>query len=263
MFQVLANFKNIQVPIPEDRIRSARSAYFGMISELDEYIGWIIDELEKTRQLDNTLFIYTADHGEMLGEHGLWLKNVLLENAARVPVIMAGPGLPRGVTIDTPISHVDVVATMLEAAGAPAPRELRGHSLIPLANGKQGAHPGFAFSESHSEGNCTGSFMIRKDDWKYLYFTGDEPLLFNLKNDPGELANLAGQKATKAIQGELHAILTSLLDPDAVTRRGFDEQERRLLAMVKQMSRDDFYDELVGRLGPAQARVQTNRYYRK
>ena len=89
MFQVLANFKNVSVPVPEDRVRRARAAYFGMISEVDEYVGLVLDEVVKSGQLDNTLFIYTSDHGEMGGDHGLWLKNVLLENAARVPLLMA------------------------------------------------------------------------------------------------------------------------------------------------------------------------------
>jgi choline-sulfatase len=142
---------------------------------------------------------------------------------------------------------------MLELAGAARPRDLRGHSLL------SGEHPGFAFSESHSEGNCTGSFMIRKGDWKYIHFTGDEPLLFNLKDDPGEFKNLA--KEAKAVRQELHGILTSLLDPDAVTDRAFAEQQKVLDNMVRTMKREEFYDEIVGRLGPAQARVLTTRHY--
>ena len=262
MFQVLANFKNVQVPIPDERIRRARAAYYGMITEVDEYLGWILDELEKNHQMENTLFIYTSDHGEMGGEHGLWLKNCLLENAARVPLFMAGAGLPKGKVVDTPVSHVDMAATILHIAGVPAPREMRGRSLVPLVNGQPGG-PGFAFSESHSEGNCTGSFMIRKGDWKYLYFTGDVPLLFNLKDDPGEFHNLAGKKETASVQKELHAQLTSLLDPDAVTERAFARQERILQAMVQRLKPEEFYREIKGRLGAAQARVLTNKHYRK
>jgi choline-sulfatase len=260
-FQVLANFKNIQVPIPEARVRRARAAYFGMITEMDEYVGWVLDEVEKSGQMGNTLFVYTSDHGEMGGEHGLWLKNVLLEPAARVPLIMAGAGLPAGRVVETPVSHVDMVATMLDMAGAPRPPELRGHSLAPLAHGRRGDHPGFAFSESHSEGNVTGSFMIRKGDWKYIYFAGDQPLLFNLKNDPGELRNLAADPSAATVRKELHGILTGLLDPDAVSERAFREQERVLAAMVRRMRPEEFYKEIAGRLGAAQAHVQTRRLY--
>jgi len=105
--------------------------------------------------------------------------------------------------------------------------------------------------------------MIRKADWKYIYFTGDSPLLFNLKDDPGEFRNLAGQPETAAIERELHGHLTSLLEPDAVTEQAFAEQERRLTKMIGKLTAEQFYNELVGRLGPAQARVLTNRYYRK
>jgi choline-sulfatase len=256
MFQVLANFKNISVPIPEDRVRRARAAYFAEVSEVDEYAGRIFDELEKTGQMDRTLFVYTADHGEMLGEHGLWLKNVLLENAARVPLIMAGAGLPKGKTVDAPVGHCDMVATMLDVAGIVVPRELRGHSLT-------NSTPAAAYSESHSEGNCTGSFMIRKGEWKYLYFTGDRPLLFNLQEDPGELRNLAGKAETKAIEQELHARLTKLVDPDQVTARAFVAQERVLAEMVRKMKPADFHDELEPRLGAAQARILTDLHYRR
>jgi choline-sulfatase len=156
-----------------------------MITELDRMVGVLIDELEKAGQFDRTLIVYTSDHGEMLGENGLWFKNVLLENAARVPLIMAGAGLPRGKTVDTPVMHVDMVTTMLELARLPHDPKLWGDSLIALAQGRSGAHPGIEYSESHSEGNCTGSFMIRKANWKYIYATGYEPILFDLKRDPG------------------------------------------------------------------------------
>jgi len=261
-FQIAANFKNIQAPIPKARVQNARAAYYGMVSELDENIGRLLDQLERSGELENTLIVYTADHGEMLGEHGMWLKNVLLENAARVPLILAGAGLPKGKIVATPVSHVDMVATILEMGGAKQMEKARGVSLAGLANGQTGSHPGFTYSESHSESNCTGSFMLRKGDWKYLYFSGDDPLLFNLKDDPGEFMNLAGRPDTAAIQKQLHQHLLSLVAPDAVTRRAFDAQDRVLMNMVKTMKRDEFYDEIVGRLGTAQAWVLANKYYR-
>ena len=256
LFQVMANHKNISVPIPEDRIRRARAAYFALVSEVDEYVGRIVSELEKTGQMDRTLVVYTADHGEMLGENGLWLKNVLLENAARVPLIMAGAGLPKGKAVDAPVTHCDMVATMLDVAGIAVPGELRGHSLT-------NSTPAVAYSESHSEGNCTGAFMVRQGDWKYHYFTGDRPLLFHLKDDPGELHDLAGKAETKAIQQELHARLTKLVNPDRVTEQAFAAQEKVLDAMVRKMKPNEFYEEIEPRLGSAQARVLTDQHYRK
>ncbi|HKA01977.1 MAG TPA: sulfatase-like hydrolase/transferase [Candidatus Solibacter sp.] len=122
IFEQLAAFQRVTAPIAADRVRRARAAYFGMITELDRMVGDLMGELEKSGQLDRTLIVYTSDHGEMLGENGLWFKNVLLENAARVPLIMAGGGLPRGKTVDTPVMQVDMVATMLELARVPRDR---------------------------------------------------------------------------------------------------------------------------------------------
>ncbi|MBI3208182.1 MAG: sulfatase-like hydrolase/transferase [Candidatus Solibacter usitatus] len=260
-FQLMANFKNLQVPVPKDRVQRARSAYYGLITELDELIGTVIAELERTGQLENTVIVYTSDHGEMLGEHGLWLKNVLLEGAARVPFVIAGPGIPKGKTIDSPVMHADMVATMLELAGARRTAELRGHSLLPMMNGRGGDHPGFVYAESHSEGNATGSFLIRKGDWKYIYFAGDEPLLFHLKDDPGELHNLARDKRHAAVLKELDGHLRSLVDPDKVTVAAFKKQDEVLRGIIKENSKQEFIDDMKGRLGSLQARMLANKYY--
>jgi choline-sulfatase len=177
---------------------------------------------------------------------------------------MAGAGLPRGKTVDTPVMHVDMVATMLELAGAPRDPPLRGHSLIALAQGRPGTHPGIAYSESHSEGNCTGSFMIRKANWKYIYATGYEPILFDLGRDPGELQNLAGTSETAAVQRELHGELLGLIpNPDLVTERAFDAQQALLENMLHDKTRQQFYEELRSRLGVGQARVLANQLYRR
>ena len=90
-------------------------------------------------ELENTIFIYTSDHGEALGDHGLWLKNNLLEPAAHVPLAIAGPGIPRGRRVDHVVSHVDLVQSLLEWGGAGGGSELRGHSLIPLMSGAKAA----------------------------------------------------------------------------------------------------------------------------
>lgn len=257
MFQILANFKDIATPVPEERVQRARSAYFGCVSEIDAVVGRILDEVDAAHAWDNTVVVYTSDHGEMLGDHGLWLKNVLLEGAARVPMILAGDGLPKGKIVESPVMHADLVATLLDLAGAKTGPELRGQSLL-------GGHlPEAIYAESHSEGNCTGSFMIRKGDWKYFYFTGDKPLLFNLKDDPGEFHNLAGSAEHREIERELHQRLTSLVDPEAITWRAFAKQSEVLNAMVARMSPEQFYGELKSRLGTAQARVQTHRLYNR
>lgn len=262
-FQILRQFKMIATPIPEERIRRARSAYYGMITELDGMIGQILDELEEAGALENTLVVYTSDHGEMLGEHGLWLKNNLLEGAARVPMIIGGAGLPRGMEIEAPVSHVDLISTLLDLAGITRPNGLRGNTLLPLIQGNPSARPPLVYAESNSEGNCTGSYMIRKGDWKYIYFTwyGDK-LLFNLKEDPGEMNNLANNPSHASIVQELHGLLTSLVDPDAITRAAFRKQHEILIGMVQKQTPEEFFHTLRKRLGPGQASALTGKYYK-
>ncbi|MGH9327132.1 MAG: sulfatase-like hydrolase/transferase [Terriglobia bacterium] len=264
VFQALRNFKLISTPIPEERIRRARSAYYAMITELDGNIGEVLDQIEKTGQLKNTLFIYTSDHGEMLGTNGLWMKNVLLEGAEHVPLFMAGAGLPRGKIVETPVSHMDLVATMLDVAGISIPNGLRGHSLLPLILGEHTKYPEHVYAESNSEGNCTGSYMIRKGDWKYIYFSWyDHNLLFNLKEDPGEFHNVADQPQFASVIRELHGILTSLVNPDAITGAAFQKQRGILKSMVEKDSPNEFCDTLSSRLGRGQAIALAKKYFPK
>ena len=263
VYQGLRHFKRIATPIQEDRIRRARVAYYGMISELDEYVGKIWRELKRMDQLENTIFIYTSDHGESLGEHGLWYKNNLYDNAANIPLIISGPGIPEGRVVETPVAHVDLAYTILELAGAKIPACLRGHSLLPLMRGETGDHPGFACSESHSEGNCTGSFMIRKGDWKYIHFTWYDDLLFNAAEDPGEFNNLVDDPDAAGVRDELSDILHSQVNPEEVTVRAFKVQEDMLQAMAESMTEDKLFNTLRGRLGSGLARVMAAKWKRK
>lgn len=284
VYQALRNFDLMSTPIPEERVRRARSAYYGMVTELDANIGRVLDQLEKTDALKDTLVIYTSDHGEMLGNHGLWLKDVLFEGAAHVPLFMAGAGLPRGKVIDTPVSHLDMVPTMLDLAGAPIPSALRGHSLLPMIFGKESDYHGHVFAESHGSGKCTGSFMIRQGKWKYIYFSWyNDNLLFNLDDDPEELINLAGKPEFASVRRELHGVLTSLVDPDKVAEQAFEAQHQVLQQILKdpaslktklhssahqqmpvQLPKDHasrFCLDLIYRLGPGQAAALTKKYF--
>ncbi len=255
-FRLMRNFYLTPNAIPDEDIRSARAAYLALVKELDDSIGLLLDEID----LDNTLVVYTSDHGEMMGEHGLWFKNVLLEDSVRVPLIMAGAGLPQGKRLDTPVTHADLAATLIDIAGMSRPARMRGRSLLPMARGPAGDHPGYAYSESHSEGNCTGSFMIRRGEWKYVYFSWHDNLLFNLKDDPGELNNLWGKREFAALEAELHGILTSLVRPDEVTERAFEEQERILRSLLATEDSSKMYQAMASRMGAGQARTLLRKY---
>jgi choline-sulfatase len=226
-----------------------------MITELDEYVGWLLDALGRTGQIDNTLVVYTSDHGETLGAHGLWSKNNMYEDSVHVPMLMAGAGLPSGAAIDSPVGHVDMVATMLEMAGVEQPPSLRGVSLLPLISGGEVDRPEFAYSECHCSGLLTGTFMIRKGDWKYVHFTWYDGLLFNLADDPDELVDRFNDPGASGVLKELQAILHDQVDPEGVTRRAFDAQARKLSEIVDGKTESELVGVLEGRLGPGQAKA--------
>jgi len=255
-------FKRLGVPVSEERIRRARAGYYGMIAELDEYVGRLYDALAASGELEDTVFVYTSDHGEMLGEQGLWFKNTLYEDAAHVPMVVTGPGLPDGEAVETPVGHVDLVHTILEWAGADHPEPARGHSLQPLIEGRadEAAHPGYAYAENHSEGNQTGSFMIRKGDWKYVHYTwfGDE--LYDLAADPHEFENRIDDPDAADVRAELRGHLREEVDPEAVTRRAFDRQETIRAEMADELGVEGLFEALRRRLGDGQARVLAEKH---
>ena len=260
VYQAFRSAKRIATPIPDDRVRKARAGYYGMITELDEYIGQVYDALDAAGELENTVFIYTSDDGESLGEHGLWLKNNLYENASHVPLVMCGPAIPSGKVVETPVAHVDLASTLLDWAGAEGMSDLRGHSLLPLMDGGPGNHPGWTYTESHSESNCTGSFSIRKGDWKYIHFQWYHGLLFNLKEDPGEFVNRIDDPTCADVLTDLKAILGSQADTEQITRDAFAAQDRVVRGLAEGKTEEEFAALLQGRLGEGQARALAMKY---
>jgi len=262
VMQELRHFKRVATPIEPERIRKARAGYYGMITELDGYIGQLRNALEETGQLDNTVIIYTSDHGESLGEHGLWYKNNLYDVGIRVPLIISAPEFNGGKKVTTPVSHVDLVYTMLEWANAKRSPALRGDSLGSLLEGRSGRRPAFVYAENHSEGNITGSFMIRKSEWKYIHLTWYDDLLFNLKDDPGEFTNLVNHPEAQPILEELRGNLCSVVDPEEVTNRAFQKEDEMLRRFANTTSEEELVDMFKGRLGKGQARVMVSKLKR-
>jgi choline-sulfatase len=261
VFQGIRSFKRIATAIADDRVRRARAGYYGMITELDEYVGQVYDALDEAGELDNTVFIYTSDHGEALGAHGLWYKNNLYEDAAHVPLVMAGPNIPAGREIDTPVAHVDLAATLLDYAGIDLPADFRGHSLLPMMSGDgPGDHPGWTYTESHSEGNCTGSFLIRKGPWKYLHFTWYDDLLFNVDEDPGEFDNRIDDPAVQPVVDELRMILNGEVETEQVTMDAFAAQGRKRAELAEGKTVEEFAGLLERRLGKGQAMALATAY---
>ncbi len=254
-YQMRRSNPSTSVPVPEQNLRRMRAAYYGMITELDDYIGQIVAALESTGQLDDTIVLYTSDHGESLGEHDLWTKGNMFEDSAHIPLVMAGPGIPSGQTVDTAVAHVDLVPTMLDIAGGDTPDHLRGHSLIPLMSGEPGNHPGFSYTESHSGGNVTGSYLIREGDWKYIHFTWFDDLLFNVAEDPMEKINRIDDPDVSEILDRLRERLHSQVQPEALTRRAFQVQRDFLDSYVASKTEDELTAAFESRMGPGFARA--------
>jgi choline-sulfatase len=218
------------VEFPEELTRRGRAGYYGLITYLDEKIGRLLDALEETGQRENTLVIYTADHGEMAGEHGMWRKSNFYDYASRVPLQLSWPGhLPAGRRVREVVSLVDLVAALVEVAGAPRDIPLDGDSLLPLARGEAVDWKDEAFAEYLAHGVARPMAMLRRGRFKLNYSLDDPPELYDLHDDPGEFHDLAGEPAYRAVREELRARLLAHWDPIALERQVRQSQKERLL----------------------------------
>ena len=219
------------VDFPEALVRRGRAGYYGLVTYLDEKIGRLIDALEETGQLDNTVVVHTSDHGEMNGEHGMWRKSNFYEASSRIPLQIAWPGhLPEGRRIDGVVSLVDLVATLVDLAGAPGIEALDGDSLAPLMQGDAEGWKDEAFSEYLAHGVAGPMAMLRRGDFKLNTSLGDSPELYNLAEDPGEFNDLAGDSGHREILEDLQRRLLERWDPVALDRQvRQSQQERRLI----------------------------------
>jgi choline-sulfatase len=212
----------------EERVRTAITAYHGMVSMLDHHIGRLLNTLEETGLAASTRVIYTSDHGDNLGNRGFWGKSLMYDDSTAVPLIMAGPDVPAGRVVNTPASLVDLAPTFVRALGQQqAPSDLPGRSLFDIAN-EPDDEQRVVFSEYHAVGSITGMFMIRKGRWKLVHYEDYEDQLFDLETDPDEVIDLASDPAHDAIRAELEADLRSICDPAEVTERAFGDQAQRI-----------------------------------
>jgi choline-sulfatase len=200
----------------EQQVRGLRRGYRGCITELDRQLGRVMNTLESRGILDDTVFIYTSDHGEMLGEFDMWWKCTLLEDSARIPLIVAGPGFGRGERVTTPVSLLDVQASIFHAMGAERPSDWRGDPLqtIPANDSER-----VVFAEYQSHGTRASAFMIRKGDWKLIWNAEAPHQLFNLADDPGELTNQHTANPSKA--RELEDELRAICNPEDENERAY------------------------------------------
>lgn len=186
------------------QVRHSRQGYYGSVSFVDEQIGRILEALDARGMLEDTLILYTSDHGDMTGDHHLWRKSYGYEASARIPMLMRWPkGMgpeARGVVLEQPVEIRDILPTFMDAAGAAGRETLDGRSMLELVNGKAGDWRAWIDLEHdvcYDESNHWSGATDGK--WKYLFHARDgEQQLFDLGDDPGETRDLAGDPAYAA-----------------------------------------------------------------
>ena len=182
------------MPVGKDEIRNARHAYLAALAYLDDRIGEILATLEETGLADNTVIIFTSDHGDMLGEHGLWYKMSFFEGSARVPLVIHDPRRGGSQRIGTHVSLLDIfptLASFADVSESPLMDGLDGETLLPLLDGGRLERGNRVIAEYQGEGAVSPMVMIRDNSLKYIHAPGDPPLMFDLGNDPCERNNLA------------------------------------------------------------------------
>ena len=200
--------------IPDETIRRARLAYYAAVSYVDDRIGRVLAALDSTGLRRDTVVVVTADHGETLGERGLWYKMSFFEPSARVPLIVHAPRRFAARRVSRPVSLVDLLPTLVEmATGAAfdAEEALDGTSLLPLLLGEGGGPPE-VLGEYLAEGAVAPIVMIRRGKHKYVHSPADPDQLYDLSSDPHELSNLASDDAAADVVSSFRDEVSSRWD---------------------------------------------------
>lgn len=211
--------------ITEDDIRKSRRAYFANISYLDDKIGELLNVLEETRQ--EAIVVFVSDHGDMLGERGLWFKMCFYEGSARVPLMVAVPG-GEGQSVPAPVSTIDLCPTLCDLAGVSMDEVMpwtEGESLLPIMNGAERTSP--VAMEYAAEASYAPLVALRYGKWKYTRCNLDPEQLFDLEADPHELSNLAEDPAHAGTMEAMRAKSEKRWDLDRFDAEVRQSQARR------------------------------------
>jgi len=209
-------------------LRKLRHAYLANCSYIDRKVGEIVEALRRTSILDNTLVVFTSDHGDMLGERGMVQKRCFYEWSARVPLVFRFPARwPTGRVVAQPVSLVDLFATFNDLAGGPEPVDVDGTSLLALLDDREARDDAEVISEYHGEGMLAPTFMLRRGNHKYVYVHGHGEQLFDLNADPSERTNLARAEESKQVADEMRRRILDIFDPEGIESRVRLSQRRR------------------------------------
>lgn len=196
--------------VTDEHRRNARHAYYGMISYIDSKVGALVQALERSGLRDNTIIVFTSDHGEMMGERGMWFKQHFFEWASHVPLIANWPKQWKPARITRNVSLIDLMPTFVDLANE-APYndyvgDIDGCSLVSALRGDSSSLSDTVISEFAGDGSTGPGRMVKKGHWKYMTLEGVDTLLYNLEQDPDELNNLSGDPDYAQIERELRAI---------------------------------------------------------
>jgi iduronate 2-sulfatase len=221
----LGSYKKEQDQLTDELHRQCAQAYYASISFLDTQVGRVVASLDRLGLAENTIIVFTSDHGYHMGEHGLYQKQSLFEGSARVPLLIVAPGKTKGGVVNEPVSQVDLYPTLTELAGVKAPGNLQGQSLVPMLLDPAAKGRGWALTQvarggglkpkaAAAKGAGAGAkrffgYSLRTDRWRYTEWDeGREGAeLYDHEADPGELVNLAKKPEHAATVAELSKTL--------------------------------------------------------
>lgn len=219
----LKRFKSME---DEEALKRIAAGYFGLITHLDEQIGEVMTASDRLGMQERTRMIYTSDHGESFGHHGLFGKNHLLEPSIQVPMIATGPGINQGHTSNQMVSGVDLFPTIVEGAGlalAPEDADLPGQTLWPALTGTD--QDRFGFVEFHASASRHGGFVWREGKYKLIYHVNMPHQLFDLEVDPHESNDLIANGTANGVDKQMERALRNFLDPEAVDAQAKADQK--------------------------------------
>jgi len=221
----------------KENLRWLFETYYAMVRDMDTHAGELLDLLKANGLLENTIVVFTSDHGDMLGHRGMIQKRCFYERAARVPLLVSFPGhYAEGKRIQTPVSLVDLTPTFAGMAGVPSPEGVPGQNLMPSILTVNEPEDRGVFCEYHGEGVHAPCFMVvggigepqgAAGRHKYIYVHGHEERLYDLANDPEELCDLSEDKAHFSIKEKFKAKLLQQFDPGQITANARQSQKNR------------------------------------
>ena len=229
--------------ISDEQVRTARHGYYAAISYVDERIGEVLAALRDSGLDEETTVVFTADHGEMLGERGLWYKMSFFEASARVPLIVSAPGRIAPGRRAEAVSLLDLAPTFVELATADRAAEMDGRSLAALLDGDAADGPAEVVGEYLAEGVTSPAVMIRRGPHKFIRCDGDPDQLYDLESDPHELVNLAERPTHAELCGRFGELVAARWDMVELERRVLASQrERHLVAKALEAGRSTPWD---------------------